>query len=46
MKASWEFYDASGQLLAIVFTAGVAFYLYMTLVNDGNAIRVKENKPY
>ena len=46
MNASWEFYDAEHHLLAIVFSAAVAFYLYMTLTNDGNVIHVKENKPY
>lgn len=43
---SWEFYDPEKNLLAIVFNAVTAFYLYMTLNNAGQVIHVKENKPY
>lgn len=46
MTASWEFYGADNQIVAICFSAAVAFYLYMTLTNDGTYVRVKENKPY
>lgn len=46
MRASWEFYNAQKELLCIVFSSVAAFYVYMTLSNEGYALTVKENKPY
>lgn len=39
---SYEFYDARGQLMALVFSGAVAFLLYTTLSNSGEFVRVEE----
>ena len=39
---SYEFYDARGQLMALVFSGAVAFMLYTTLANSGDYVRVEE----
>ena len=41
---SYEFYDAAGSLLALVFSGAVAYLLYMTLTNGGTYVRVVEKE--